>query len=98
MKVPLPFRWGSTYMLEEMPVHIHSKTEKEGSKKAKLQEADDSVGSTGDLAGVKGGRTYALPFTLLKIWIPPLTVVRLLICTGEQFGQKLRHKTSPASF
>lgn len=77
MKFLLPFPWGSTYMFEEMPVHIHSNTEKEGSKKAKLQEAGDSVAATGDLAGIKGDRTHTLPFNLLKIWIPPLTAVRL---------------------
>jgi len=37
MKVLLPFLWGGTYMLEEMPIHIHSKTEEEGSKKASYQ-------------------------------------------------------------
>lgn len=34
---------GSTYMAEEMPGHIHSKTEKEGKKEAKLKTENDSV-------------------------------------------------------
>lgn len=43
-------------MAEEMPGHIHSKTEKEGSKAAKLKTENDNVAATGDSARIKSGR------------------------------------------
>lgn len=54
MKVLLPFLLGSTYVAEEMPGHIHSKTQK---KETKLKAENGNVAATGDSAGIKGGRT-----------------------------------------
>lgn len=53
-------------MAEEMPGHIHLKTEKEGSKEGKLKTEDDNVAAMGDSAGIEAEHEHVL--CLLLSW------------------------------